>query len=123
MSYDFNNINQKIYLYIYAIFIFSYIILFLENIIVFYFVYELLLILVFYSMYLTSNSRGGIEAALFFAAWAVLGSIFVGFGVILLVILTNKINFFDIKMNKLSSSETYYIYMLFFIGFGVKLSV
>ena len=28
-----------------------------------------------------------------------------------------------LKFNKLTSNETYYIYLLFFLGFGVKLSV
>jgi hypothetical protein len=39
----------------------------IENIVLFYFIYELLLILVFLVMYLSANSRGGVEAALFFA--------------------------------------------------------
>lgn len=123
MSYDYNNINLKIYLYIYTIFILSYMILLIENIILFYFIYELILILVFYSMYLTANSRGGIEASLFFAGWAVLGSILVGLGIIFLIISTNYYYFIDIRLNKLTSNETYYIYLLFFLGFGVKLSV
>jgi hypothetical protein len=68
MSYDNNNLNSKLYIYMYTIFIISYLLLFVENIIIFYFLYELLLILVFYVMYLTANSRGGIEAAMYFAA-------------------------------------------------------
>ena len=67
MSIDYNTSNSTVYLYIYLIFILSYYILVIENIILFYFVYELLLVLVFYSMYLTSNSRGSVEASLFFA--------------------------------------------------------
>ena len=123
MSYDFNNLNLKFYIYIYTIFILSYYILLIENIILFYFVYELILILVFFSMYLSANSRGGIEASLFFAGWAVLGSILVGIGTILIVVLTNNFFFFNLKTNKLTFNEVYYIYLLFFLGFGVKLSV
>jgi len=74
-------------------------------------------------MYLTSNSRGAVEAALFFAGWAVLGSILVGLGFLILIVDTNSIYFIDLKKNKLTSNEVYYIYMLFFLGFGVKLSV
>ena len=123
LSYDFNNINLNIYIYIYSIFILSYLLLLIENIILFYFIYELILILVFYSMYLTANSRGGVEAALFFAGWAVLGSILVGLGIIILVVFTNTYNFTDLQLNKLTFNEIYYIYLLFFLGFGVKLSV
>lgn len=123
MSVDYNNSNSNIYIYIYLIFILTYYILSIENIIFFYFIYELLLLLVFYSMYLTSNSRGAVEAALFFAGWAVLGSILVGLGFLILIVDTNSIYFIDLKKNKLTSNEVYYIYMLFFLGFGVKLSV
>lgn len=123
MSYDYNNLNLKIYIYIYIIFILSYFLLMIENIILFYFVYETLLILVFFSMYLTANSRGGVEAALFFAGWAILGSILVGLGFIILIVLTNNVTFNEIKLNKLTFNEIYYIYLLFFLGFGIKLSV
>lgn len=123
MSIDYNNSNSTIYLYIYLIFILSYYILVIENIILFYFIYELLLILVFYSMYLTSNSRGSVEASLFFAGWAVLGSILVGLGFLILITETNSVYFMQLKKNKLTANEVYYIYILFFLGFGVKLSV
>ena len=121
MSYDY--INIKIYIYIYIIFVLSFFLLIIENVILFYFIYELLLILVFYSMYLSANTRGGVEAALYFAGWAILGSILVGVAFILLIILTNCSYFYLLKFNKLNSNETYYIYLLFFLGFGVKLSV
>ena len=123
MSIDYNNSNSIIYAYVYIIFILSYYILSAENIIFFYFLYELLLVLVFYSMYLTSNSRGSVEASLFFAGWAVLGSILVGLGFIILIVDTNYVYFIQLKKNKLTSNEIYYIYLLFFLGFGVKLSV
>lgn len=123
MSIDYSNSNLNIYLIIYLIFILSYYILVIENIILFYFIYELLLVLVFYSMYLTSNSRGSVEASLFFAGWAVLGSILVGLGFLILIIETNFTYFFQFKKNKLTANEVYYIYLLFFLGFGVKLSV
>jgi NADH-quinone oxidoreductase subunit M len=74
-------------------------------------------------MYLTSNSRGGIEASLFFAAWAVLGSILVGLGIMYLTVINNYVFFYQVKLNKLTSNEIYYIYIFFFLGFGVKLSV
>lgn len=123
MSNDYNNINLKAYLYIYVIFVFSYILLLVENIIFFYFIYEFILILVFLTMNLSSNSRGSYEALSFFIAWAILGSILVGLAVISLVILTNSFLFSEIRLNKLTLDESYWIYFLFFFGFGIKLSI
>lgn len=122
MGIDFNSNQAKLYVYMYFVFVLSYILLGSENIIVFYFTYEVILILVFGIMYLSSNSRGGIEATLFYAGWAILGSILVGMGLILLVLLTNEVFFINLVKNKLTSNEVYYIYMLLFFGFGTKLS-
>ena len=122
MGIDFNSNQIKLYVYMFFVFVISYMLLVAENIILFYFLYEIILILVFGIMYLSSNSRGGIEAALFYAGWAILGSILVGIGLILLVLLTNEVYFINIVKNKLTSNEIYYIYMLLFFGFGTKLS-
>lgn len=122
MGIDFNSNQIKLYIYMYFVFVLSYILLGSENIIVFYFTYEIILILVFGIMYLSSNSRGGIEATLFYAGWAILGSILVGLGLILLILLTDEIFFINLSKNKLTSNEIYYIYMLLFFGFGTKLS-
>lgn len=114
------------FLYFYLIMFFiselSFLILLVNNIILFYIIYETILILVFLNMYLTSTSRGGIEASIFFAGWALLGSILVGLGIMLLVVLTNNYLFSNLLVNKLTANEVYYIYFLFFFGFGTKLS-
>lgn len=67
LTYDFNCYSSDTYLKVFIIFFLSFLILLVENIILFYFLYELLLILVFYAMFLSSNSRGSVEASLFFA--------------------------------------------------------
>lgn len=122
MSYDYNFTNYRFYLYMLLIFILSFFLLLTDNIVLFYFIYELILILVFGSMYISSNSRGGIEATLFFAGWAVLGSILVSLGFIIIIVTSNTYQFSDIQFSKFTSSESYYIYLLFFFGFGTKLS-
>lgn len=122
LAYDYNEISYKFYIYILFIYFFSFVLIFTNNIIVFYFSYEIILILVFASMYLSSNSRGGIEAALFFLGWAILGSILVSLGVIIFVVLSDTYTFSEGINNKLSSSEIYTIYLLLFFGFGTKLS-
>jgi NADH-quinone oxidoreductase subunit M len=123
MSYDYNYINYKFYLFMIFIFILSFILILTNNIVIFYFTYEIILILIFSVMYISSNSRGGIEAALFFAGWAILGSIFVSLGFIILLTNSNVYLFTEMNLTRFTSDETYYIYLLFFFGFGVKLSI
>lgn len=123
LSYDFNCYTTDVYLRLYYIFFLSYTILIVENIILFYFAYELLLLLVYSAMMLSSNSRGSVEASLFYLGWAILGSIFVGLGFLILILKTNYTYFFNLKDNRLTYNETYYIYLLLFFGFGIKLSV
>lgn len=123
MSNDYNNVHLKNYIYMYVIFVLSYILLVIENIILFYFIYELILILVYFTINLSSNSRGSYEALNFFISWAILGSILVGLGITMLVVLTNSFIFSEISLNKLTLNESYFIYFLFFFGFGIKLSI
>jgi NADH:ubiquinone oxidoreductase subunit 4 (subunit M) len=73
-------------------------------------------------MYQSTNSRGGIEAILFFAGWAVLGSFLVSMGFIYLVCLCQSCNFNEIFWFNFAADEMYYLYILFFFGFGTKLS-
>lgn len=122
MGYDFNYKNYYFYNSMIFVFILSYLLLILDNIILFYFIYELILILVFSSMYLSSNSRGSTEAALYFLGWAVLGSILISLGFILVITLSNSVSFNNINANIFEYNEIYFIYVLFFFGFGTKLS-
>jgi len=122
MGVDYSYNNFRFYIYMMFVFFFSYYLLMLDNILLFYFIYEIILILVFGAMYNTSNSRGSVEAAIFYLGWAILGSVLVGLGVVLVISLSGSYTFSSLKTNTLSSNEVYYIYMLFFFGFGTKLS-
>jgi formate hydrogenlyase subunit 3/multisubunit Na+/H+ antiporter MnhD subunit len=106
------------------VFFLSFLLLLVDNILIFYFIYEILLILIFRIIYLSSNARGGIEGSLFYAAWALVGSILVGLGFMGVIILSNSISFLELRgCNKLTANEIYYLYLLFFFGFGTKLSI
>ncbi len=111
------------YTYMLFIFFFSFLLLLLDNVVIFYFIYEILLILIFRIIYLSSNARGGIEGSLFYAAWALVGSILVGLGFMGLVIFGSSTSFLTLKQHSLTNNEIYYLYLLFFFGFGTKLSV
>lgn len=97
--------------------------MFTSDLLVFYLSYELMVGLVFFIMYLTANSRGGVEAVLFFIGWAVIGSALVGVAVLYVVSIVHSRIFSDVLAFVFSSNELYYLYVLFFLGFGAKLSL
>lgn len=124
IGYDYNTNKLQMYLYMLFVFFLSFLLLLVDNILIFYFIYEILLILIFRIIYLSSNARGGIEGSLFYAAWALVGSILVGLGFMGVIILSNSISFLELRgCNKLTANEIYYLYLLFFFGFGTKLSI
>lgn len=96
--------------------------MFSADVCLFYIVYELLIGLVFLVMYSTANSRGGVEAILFFAGWAVVGSFLVGVAAIYIVCCCQACSFRAVSTFHFSSDELYYLYVLLFFGFGTKLS-
>jgi hypothetical protein len=63
---DDNFFSFRYYFHIQLVFCLSFILLLTENIILFYFIYEIIIILMYSVLNLSSNSRGNIEASLFF---------------------------------------------------------
>ena len=63
---DDNAYSFKYYIHMQLIFCFSFFLLLTENIVVFYFTYEVIIILTYSMLNLSSNSRGNIEASLYF---------------------------------------------------------
>ena len=97
--------------------------LFTCDLLVFFIAYELMISLVFFVMYLTANSRGAVEAILFFLGWAIVGSILVGSGLIYIIMVVQSRIFFIIYQFCFSPDELYYLYILLGGGFGTKLSL
>lgn len=122
-SLDFNKEKSYLYFYMLLVFFFSYILLIVENIFIFYIIYEIIIIILLYIMYQSSSSRGSIEAMTYFLGWAILGSILIGFGFISIFFITNQTQFFFLKSEKFTENEMYWIYLLFYLGFGIKLSL
>jgi len=77
----------------------------------------------FFVMYLTANSRGAVEAILFFLGWAIIGSILVGGGLIYIITVVQSRFFFTVYQFCFSPDELYYLYIIFGGGFGTKLSL
>lgn len=120
---DDNSYSFKYYIHMQLIFCFSFLLLLTENVVMFYFIYEVIIILTYSMLNLSSNSRGNVEASLYFLGWATLGSILVGFGFLWYVICTNSFNFLIMSNCKLTHFELNSIYMLLFLGFGTKMSL
>lgn len=85
--------------------------------------YEFIVCMVFYVMYLTTSSRGSVEAILFFMGWASVGSMLVGLAVMYILVYGHVRYFTDIYGVYFTANERYFLYMFFFFGFGTKLSV
>lgn len=94
-------------LFIYYILLYAVIGIFLttSNLLTFYISYELIIGVVFLLMYMTSNSRGIIEALLFFIGWATVGSIFVALVVFYLISVTSTFHFTGLRATNLSLDE------------------
>ena len=121
-DFDFGAHRAKYLVYMLWIYAASCLLMFSADVCLFYIIYELLIGLVFLVMYSTANSRGGVEAILFFAGWAVVGSFLVGVAAIYIVCCCQDCSFHAVASFHFTSDELYYLYVLFFFGFGTKLS-
>lgn len=123
MQYDFGIKSGQYFSLMVLLYLFIILFIFSANLIVFYIVYEFMIFLVFYIMYSTANSRGGLEAILFFLGWAVIGSLLVGCGILYIIIITGQSNFNLVASFSFTPNECYFLYSLFFFGLGTKLSI
>lgn len=121
-DFDFSMHRSKYLAYMLWVYAASCTLMFCADVCMFYVVYEFLIGLVFVVMYSTANSRGGVEAILFFAGWAVVGSFLVGVAMIYIVCCCQSCAFAEVSSFHFSADELYYLYTLLFFGFGTKLS-
>lgn len=122
-DFDFNPRAYKYILALQLVYLVTNILIMCTDLLMFYVFYELLVLLMFFAMYLSTNARGCVEAALFFLGWAVVGSIFVGIAVIYIINVTGTTNFHIIRHTTFTSDEIFLLYTLSFFGFGTKLSL
>ncbi len=122
-SFEFSAPAYKFFTLLILLYFLVFIFIMCNDIIIFYITYEFLIALVFFIMYLSANTRGGIEATMLFLGWAVLGSILVGLAVVYIVYVSGTSAFNQIKYCAFSTNEVYYLSLLIFMGFGTKLSI
>lgn len=120
---DHNPRGHKYIVLLLAVYLVTSLLLLTTDLIIFYALYELLVILVFFTMYMSTNARGCIEASLFFLGWAALGSVFVGIAVMQLVAIAGTSDLQSIRSYTLTGDEVFMLYTLSFLGFGTKLSL
>lgn len=115
--------NNK-YLYYFNIFlIIVYLYVTVSNILLFFILYELLLIPSFLIIYFLSTSRRSIQATIYFVIWTQLGSLLVLIAIAYIINLTNLYNFSDLVFFKFTNNEIFLLITLLFFGFGFKVPI
>lgn len=115
--------NAK-YMFVFNIFI---IIVFLytvvDNIIIFFFMYECLLLPSFLFVYFVSPSRRAIQASIYFVIWTQIGSFLVLCSIMYIISVSGCYTFSGCRLYNFTNYETLLIYILLFLGFGVKVPI
>ena len=94
-----------------------------NDLVIFFFLYEALLIPSFLFVYKISQSQRGVQASLYFVIWTQLGSFMVMFVVLYLVYSSGFTSYNFTNLYTFSKMETIIIYFFIFIGFGIKIPI
>ena len=112
------------YLLSFNIFLFIvYLYVTVNNIFLFFLLYEALVIPSFLFVYFVSYSRRAIQASLYFLIWTQFGSFLVLAAVVYIVTVTSHNSFDFIKIYSFTKFELYILYALLFFGFGFKVPI
>lgn len=85
--------------------------------------YEFLLLPSVFLIYTAGYTSKSHQANIFFFIWTQLGSLIVFLGIFFILTRCGSTEFSFIRNYNFSNYETYYLYLLFFFGFGVKVPV
>ena len=117
----YNNIK---YIFTFNIFlIIVYLYTSVSNYLIFFFLYECLLIPSFLFVFFVSPSRRAIQASIYFVIWTQVGSILVLLVVSYFLSITNNVTFYSLKNFNFSFYEVYFLYLGLFLGFGFKVPI
>ncbi len=122
-DFDFSPRVYKYFTSLVGVYTITYALLFCSDLFMFYIFYEFLVFMVFFTISLSSNARGCLEASLFFLGWAILGSLFVAAAVAYLIYNFNFSTLLSIRLLPLTTDETFLLYIFSFVGFGTKLAL
>lgn len=122
LSYNVNELGVFM-LYCTVILLSGYIIFFTDSIILFFLAYEMLLIPSFFILYNFAKTRRCVEAAYLMFFWTQFGALFLIFSFLYLFFLVGTSSFFVTSTFHFSTFELNFLFMCWFIGFGVKLPI
>ncbi len=106
-------------LLVFIIFMFS----FTTNYILFFILYELLLIPSFFFVYRISPAKTSIQSSIYFVMWTQIGSFLVFLAVLFCATLTNSYSFSCLSTFQFTQTEIDIAQYLLFFGFGIKIPV
>ena len=112
--------------YLFAFNIFSLIVFIFvstTNIIFFFLSYEMLLLPSFLFVYFVSPSRRAIPASIYFVVWTQIGSFIVLCTLAYVIGVTSCYDFNTMRLFNFTQWESFFIYLGFFIGFGIKVPI
>lgn len=119
------NLNEIFLFFFYCSFIlFIGFNLFLTDYLIYFFLlYEMLLIPSFFILYKFAKTRRAVEAAYLMFFWTQFGAIFLIFSFIYLFFITKSSLFSELYLFSFSRFDINFLFICFFIGFGVKLPI
>ncbi len=94
-----------------------------SNLLLFFLLYECLLLPSFLFVYFVSPSRRAIQASLYFVIWTQLGSFLVLCCVSYIISITGLVDFYNLKSFNFTNIEGWFIYLVIFLGFGFKVPI
>ncbi len=116
--------NNIVYLYFFNMFVLIvFFFVSFSNVLMFFLSYEFLLLPSFFFVFFVSPSRRAIQASFYFLMWTQIGSFIVLFAISYMVFISNSFDFFSLKNFNFSSNEIYFLYFIFFLGFGIKIPI
>lgn len=112
------------YLFAFNIFtVIVYLYVSVTNLVVFFLLYECLLIFSFFFVFFVSPSRRAIQASLYFVIWTQLGSFLVLCAVSYILAVSGSFDFYSLKLFHFTNTEVIVIYIFLFLGFGFKVPI
>lgn len=94
-----------------------------NNFIFFFIYYELLLLPAFLLVNFLSQARRASQAGLYFIIWTQTGSFLVLCATAYIIVLSGKYTFSEARLFKFTQFEIYFIFCLYFLGFGFKVPI
>lgn len=123
-TFTFNKQELNIFtLFLFCILLASTFLFFTNSLIMFFFFYEALLLPSFLILYRYAKTRKAVEAAFLMFFWTQFGALFLIFAFQYLIFISGSTKFSSLAYVNFSNSETYLLFMLFFVGFGVKFPI